>query len=75
MPLLLLLLLLCRKVLQIGVLTWSVATALLPFLAGYMPGFVLSRVLVCAASSHTPYVEQVFLSNLYAPFHESATHY
>uniref|UniRef100_A0A6N2N3M8 Major facilitator superfamily (MFS) profile domain-containing protein n=1 Tax=Salix viminalis TaxID=40686 RepID=A0A6N2N3M8_SALVM len=35
-----------RKVLQIGVLTWSVATALLPLLAGYMPGFVLSRVLV-----------------------------
>ncbi|KAJ6958368.1 hypothetical protein NC653_040118 [Populus alba x Populus x berolinensis] len=56
------------KVLQIGVLTWSVATALLPFLAGYMPGFVLSRVLVCAASSHTPYVEQVFLSNLLHSF-------
>nr|TKS10298.1 putative anion transporter 6, chloroplastic [Populus alba] len=43
-----------RKVLQIGVLTWSVATALLPFLAGYMPGFVLSRVLVGIGEGVSP---------------------
>ncbi|KAJ6863451.1 hypothetical protein NC652_040103 [Populus alba x Populus x berolinensis] len=42
------------KVLQIGVLTWSVATALLPFLAGYMPGFVLSRVLVGIGEGVSP---------------------
>ncbi|KAG5226034.1 anion transporter [Salix suchowensis] len=43
-----------RKVLQIGVLTWSVATALLPLLAGYMPGFVLSRVLVGIGEGVSP---------------------
>ncbi|KAH9805394.1 putative anion transporter 6 [Citrus sinensis] len=31
-----------RKVLQTGVLIWSLATALLPLLAGFMPGLVLS---------------------------------
>ncbi|KAF7838812.1 putative anion transporter 6, chloroplastic isoform X1 [Senna tora] len=35
-----------RKVLKIGVLAWSVATALVPILAGYMPGLVCSRILV-----------------------------
>lgn len=35
-----------RKVLRIGVLTWSIATAFVPILAGYMPGLVLSRILV-----------------------------
>lgn len=35
-----------RTVLEVGVLIWSVATALVPFLAGYMPGLLLSRVLV-----------------------------
>lgn len=35
-----------RKVLQVGVLIWSVATACVPFLAGYMPGLALSRILV-----------------------------
>ncbi|KAJ6435755.1 hypothetical protein OIU84_000886 [Salix udensis] len=43
-----------QKVLQIGVLTWSVATALLPLLAGYMPGFVLSRVLVGIGEGVSP---------------------
>lgn len=37
----------CRKVLEIGVLTWSLATALVPAVAGYMPGLILSRILVC----------------------------
>ena len=36
-----------RKVLEIGVLTWSLATALVPLLAGFMPGLILSRILVC----------------------------
>lgn len=36
----------CRKVLEIGVLTWSLATALVPVLAGFMPGLILSRILV-----------------------------
>ncbi|GMP60246.1 hypothetical protein CsSME_00023190 [Camellia sinensis var. sinensis] len=35
-----------RKVLEIGVLIWSLATALVPVLAGFMPGLVLSRILV-----------------------------
>ncbi|THG02329.1 hypothetical protein TEA_021171 [Camellia sinensis var. sinensis] len=34
-----------RKVLEIGVLIWSLATALVPVLAGFMPGLVLSRIL------------------------------
>ncbi|KAH7546324.1 hypothetical protein FEM48_Zijuj01G0188200 [Ziziphus jujuba var. spinosa] len=34
-----------RKVLEVGVLTWSLATALVPVLAGYMPGLILSRIL------------------------------
>lgn len=37
----------CRRVLEIGVLTWSLATALVPSLAGFMPGLILSRILVC----------------------------
>ncbi|KAJ6381052.1 hypothetical protein OIU77_029868 [Salix suchowensis] len=43
-----------RKVLKFGVLTWSVATALLPFLAGYMPGLMLSRVLVGIGEGVSP---------------------
>lgn len=35
-----------RTVLEVGVLIWSVATALVPFLGGYMPGLLLTRVLV-----------------------------
>lgn len=34
-----------RKVLKIGVLIWSLATALVPVLAGFMPGLILSRIL------------------------------
>lgn len=36
-----------RKVLKIGVLTWSLATAIVPLLAGFMPGLIMSRILVC----------------------------
>uniref|UniRef100_A0A6N2KI26 Major facilitator superfamily (MFS) profile domain-containing protein n=1 Tax=Salix viminalis TaxID=40686 RepID=A0A6N2KI26_SALVM len=43
-----------RKVLKFGVLTWSVATALLPFLAGYLPGLMLSRVLVGIGEGVSP---------------------
>ncbi|XP_047174369.1 probable anion transporter 6, chloroplastic [Vigna umbellata] len=41
-------------VLEIGVLIWSVATALVPFLAGYMPGLLLSRVLVGIGEGVSP---------------------
>ncbi|THU59164.1 hypothetical protein C4D60_Mb03t22110 [Musa balbisiana] len=34
-----------RRVLEVGVLAWSLATILVPFVAGFMPGLVLSRVL------------------------------
>lgn len=36
----------CRKVLEVGVLTWSLATMFVPLVAGFMPGLVLSRILV-----------------------------
>ncbi|KAI7998906.1 hypothetical protein LOK49_LG10G01412 [Camellia lanceoleosa] len=43
-----------RKVLEIGVLIWSLATALVPVLAGFMPGLVLSRILASFGSSPNP---------------------
>ncbi|KAI9125878.1 hypothetical protein K1719_003296 [Acacia pycnantha] len=43
-----------RKVLKIGVLTWSFATALVPVLAGYMPGLILSRILVGIGEGVSP---------------------
>lgn len=43
-----------RKVLAIGVLTWSLATALVPFLAGYMPGLIFSRILVGMGEGVSP---------------------
>ncbi|XP_023521860.1 probable anion transporter 6, chloroplastic [Cucurbita pepo subsp. pepo] len=43
-----------RKVLEIGVLTWSLSTALVPFLAGYMPGLILSRILVGIGEGVSP---------------------
>ncbi|XP_059637862.1 probable anion transporter 6, chloroplastic [Cornus florida] len=43
-----------RKVLQIGVLTWSLATALVPSVAGFMPGLVLSRILVGIGEGVSP---------------------
>ncbi|XP_021912417.1 probable anion transporter 6, chloroplastic [Carica papaya] len=41
-----------RKVLEIGVLIWSLATALVPVLAGFMPGLILARIMVGTISSH-----------------------
>uniref|UniRef100_A0A5B7BPL6 Major facilitator superfamily (MFS) profile domain-containing protein n=1 Tax=Davidia involucrata TaxID=16924 RepID=A0A5B7BPL6_DAVIN len=42
------------KVLEIGVLTWSLGTALVPSLAGFMPGLVLSRILVGIGEGVSP---------------------
>ncbi|OIV99888.1 hypothetical protein TanjilG_26226 [Lupinus angustifolius] len=42
------------KVLQVGVLVWSVATACVPLLAGYMPGLLLSRILVGIGEGVSP---------------------
>lgn len=36
----------CRRVLKVGVLAWSLSTAIIPAVAGFMPGLVLSRILV-----------------------------
>ncbi|KAL2338440.1 hypothetical protein Fmac_012886 [Flemingia macrophylla] len=41
-------------VLEVGVLIWSVATAFVPFFAGYMPGLLLSRVLVGIGEGVSP---------------------
>uniref|UniRef100_A0A0E0M4E2 Major facilitator superfamily (MFS) profile domain-containing protein n=1 Tax=Oryza punctata TaxID=4537 RepID=A0A0E0M4E2_ORYPU len=35
-----------RRVLEVGVVAWSLATAIIPAVAGFMPGLVLSRILV-----------------------------
>lgn len=43
-----------RNVLVVGVLIWSVATALVPFLAGYMPGLILTRILVGIGEGVSP---------------------
>ncbi|XP_041007416.1 probable anion transporter 6, chloroplastic [Juglans microcarpa x Juglans regia] len=43
-----------RKVLKFGVLTWSVATALVPMLAGLLPGLILSRILVGIGEGVSP---------------------
>lgn len=49
-----------RKVLEVGVLVWSLATAVVPVVAGFMPALLLSRVLViffftyCLCVSVTP---------------------
>lgn len=43
-----------REVLQTGVLTWSLATALVPLLAGFMPGLVLTRALVGIGEGVSP---------------------
>ncbi|KAL1813151.1 hypothetical protein DCAR_0625445 [Daucus carota subsp. sativus] len=43
-----------RVVLQYGVLVWSLATACVPLLAGFMPGLVLSRVLVGIGEGVSP---------------------
>ncbi|KAL1372226.1 hypothetical protein HN51_002363 [Arachis hypogaea] len=43
-----------RKVLEVGVLVWSVATAFVPLVAGYMPGLLLSRILVGIGEGVSP---------------------
>ncbi|XP_058757928.1 probable anion transporter 6, chloroplastic isoform X1 [Vicia villosa] len=43
-----------RKVLEVGVLVWSLATALVPFLAGYLPGLLLTRILVGIGEGVSP---------------------
>lgn len=43
-----------RQVLAFGVLAWSLATAFIPVLAGYMPGLVLSRILVGIGEGVSP---------------------
>ncbi|XAR66841.1 hypothetical protein NMG60_11013190 [Bertholletia excelsa] len=43
-----------RKVLEIGVLTWSLATACVPLVAGFMPGLILSRILVGIGEGVSP---------------------
>ncbi|VVB17014.1 unnamed protein product [Arabis nemorensis] len=43
-----------RKVLEIGVFTWSFATALVPVLAGFMPGLIFSRILVGIGEGVSP---------------------
>ncbi|KAG8367473.1 hypothetical protein BUALT_Bualt16G0075700 [Buddleja alternifolia] len=43
-----------RNVLQVGVLIWSLATALVPVLAGFVPGLVFSRILVGIGEGVSP---------------------
>ncbi|OQU89919.1 hypothetical protein SORBI_3002G293500 [Sorghum bicolor] len=43
-----------RKVLEVGVVTWSLATAIVPVVAGFMPGLVLSRILVGIGEGVSP---------------------
>ncbi|GAB4832773.1 Probable anion transporter 6, chloroplastic [Ancistrocladus abbreviatus] len=43
-----------RQVLAVGVLAWSLATTLVPALAGFMPGLVLSRILVGIGEGVSP---------------------
>ncbi|PWA42310.1 phosphate transporter 4,5 [Artemisia annua] len=43
-----------RVILQFGVLAWSLATALVPLVAGFMPGLVLSRILVGIGEGVSP---------------------
>ncbi|KAJ0817320.1 putative major facilitator superfamily domain-containing protein [Helianthus annuus] len=43
-----------EQILQFGVLVWSLATALVPLVAGFMPGLVLSRILVGIGEGVSP---------------------
>lgn len=43
-----------RIILQFGVLAWSIATALVPLVAGFMPGLVFSRILVGIGEGVSP---------------------
>ncbi|KAK6126912.1 hypothetical protein DH2020_039342 [Rehmannia glutinosa] len=42
------------KVLEVGVLVWSLATALVPVVAGFMPGLIFSRILVGIGEGVSP---------------------
>ncbi|KAD2394312.1 hypothetical protein R6Q59_009183 [Mikania micrantha] len=43
-----------RVILQFGVLVWSLATAIVPLVAGFMPGLVISRILVGIGEGVSP---------------------
>ncbi|PKA56582.1 putative anion transporter 6, chloroplastic [Apostasia shenzhenica] len=43
-----------RKVLEVGVLSWSLATILVPIVSGFMPGLILSRILVGIGEGVSP---------------------
>ncbi|XP_031109487.1 probable anion transporter 6, chloroplastic isoform X2 [Ipomoea triloba] len=43
-----------RKVLEVGVLVWSLATALVPILSGFMPALIFSRILVGIGEGVSP---------------------
>ncbi|KAF3335134.1 putative anion transporter 6 [Carex littledalei] len=43
-----------RKVLEVGVVIWSLATAVVPVVAGFMPALLLSRVLVGIGEGVSP---------------------
>ncbi|KAA3490620.1 putative anion transporter 6, chloroplastic isoform X1 [Gossypium australe] len=67
-----------RKVLEIGVLAWSLATALVPVLAGFMPGLLLSRVLVgigegVSPSAATDLIARHYIGQLKLPGHGFTT--
>ncbi|OIT29451.1 PREDICTED: probable anion transporter 6, chloroplastic [Nicotiana attenuata] len=42
------------KVLEVGVLVWSLATMLVPYLAGFMPALIFSRILVGIGEGVSP---------------------
>ncbi|KAK6126925.1 hypothetical protein DH2020_039340 [Rehmannia glutinosa] len=42
------------KVLEVGVLVWSLATTLVPVVAGFMPGLIFSRILVGIGEGVSP---------------------
>ncbi|CAN6459511.1 unnamed protein product [Victoria cruziana] len=43
-----------RKILEIGVFAWSMATAIVPSVAGFLPGLVFSRILVGIGEGVSP---------------------
>ncbi|CAN6251231.1 unnamed protein product [Urochloa humidicola] len=43
-----------RKVLVAGIVAWSLATSVIPFVAGFLPGLVLSRILVGIGEGVSP---------------------
>ncbi|XP_076902210.1 putative anion transporter 6, chloroplastic [Bidens hawaiensis] len=58
-----------REILQFGVLAWSLATALVPLVAGFMPGLVFSRVLVGIGEGVSPSAATDLIARL-IPFEE-----